>query len=129
MRCHRHRGFRNVSVPDDPSDAPFDDRPKNNRGDVMKRKLEICVLALALIPGLALAGSPTQISELAAATGLNERDVQMVMGAHTAYPQYLTRYDWARRRIVSVLGTERFDDLMAGREIRLDNGTRVAIAK
>jgi hypothetical protein len=103
--------------------------PDATRGDVMKRKLETCLLALALIPGLALAGSPTQIRDLAAATGLNERDVQMVMGAHTAYPQYLTRYDWARRRIVAVLGTERYDDLMAGREIQLDNGTRVAIAK
>ena len=96
----------------------------------MKRKLEICVLALVLVPGLALAASPnTQISDLAAATGLNERDVQMVVGAHTAYPQYLTRYDWARRRVIAVLGTDRYNDLMAGREIRLDNGTRVAIAK
>lgn len=95
----------------------------------MKRKLETCLLALALIPGMALAGSPTQIRDLAAATGLNERDVQMVMGAHTAYPQYLTHYDWARRRIVAVLGTERYNDLIAGREIRLDNGIRVAIAK
>jgi hypothetical protein len=95
----------------------------------MKRKLEICVLALVLVPGLALAASPTQIRDLAAATGLNERDVQMVMGAHTAYPQYLTRYDWARRRVVAVLGTERYNDLMAGREIQLDNGIRVAIAK
>jgi hypothetical protein len=103
--------------------------PDATRGDVMKRKLETCLLALALIPGMALAGSPTQIRDLAAATGLNERDVQMVVGAHTAYPQYLTRYDWARRRIVAVLGTERYDDLMAGREIQLDNGTRVAIAK
>jgi hypothetical protein len=111
------------------SDALFTIDPEHLRGDVMKRKLESCVLALVLIPGLALAGSPTQIRDLAAATGLNERDVQMVMGAHTAYPQYLTRYDWARRRVVSVLGAERYNDLMAGREIQLDNGIRVAIAK
>lgn len=95
----------------------------------MKRTLVTCLLALALVPGMALAGSPTQIRDLAAATGLNERDVQMVVGAHTAYPQYLTRYDWARRRVISVLGAERYDDLMAGREIQLDNGIRVAIAK
>ena len=94
----------------------------------MKRKLETCLLTLALVPGMALAGPPTQIRDLAAATGLNERDVQMVMGAHTAYPQYLTRYDWARRRVVNTLGEERYRDLMAGREIVLDNGTRVAIA-
>ena len=94
----------------------------------MKRKLETCLLALALVPGMALAGPPTQIRDLAAATGLNERDVQMVMGAHTASPQYLTRYDWARRRVVNTLGEERYRDLMAGREIMLDNGIRVAIA-
>ena len=95
----------------------------------MKRKLESCLLALALVPGLALAGSSAQIRDLAAATGLNERDVQMVVGAHTAYPQYLTRYDWARHRVIAVLGAERYNDLMAGREIQLDNGIRVAIAK
>jgi hypothetical protein len=94
----------------------------------MKRKLETCLLALALMPGLASASPPTQIRDLAAATGLNERDVQMVVGAHTAYPQYLTRYDWARRRVVATLGQERYRELMAGREIVLDNGIRVAIA-
>jgi hypothetical protein len=52
----------------------------------------------------------------------------MVVGAHTAYPQYLTRYDWARRRVVATLGHERYRELMAGREIVLDNGIRVAIA-
>ena len=93
----------------------------------MKRKFKVCLLALALAPGLALAGSPLQIRDLAQATGLNERDVQMVIGAHTAYPQYLTRYDWARRRFVNALGQERYQDLMAGREITLDNGIRVAI--
>ena len=95
----------------------------------MKCKINTGLLALALVPGLVLAGSPTQIRDLAAATGLNERDVQMVVGAHTAYPQYLTRYDWARRRVISVLGSERYKELMAGREIQLDNGIRVAIAK
>jgi hypothetical protein len=93
----------------------------------MKRKLETCLLALALVPGLALASPPLQIRDLAAATGLSERQVQMVVGAHTAYPEYLTSYDWARRRVIKTLGEERYRDLMAGREIVLDNGTRVAI--
>jgi hypothetical protein len=116
-------------MPDDEIRQPFGHGPEATRGDVMKHKFEICVLALALAPGLAFAGSPLQIRDLAAATGLNERDVQMVLGAHTAYPQYLTKYDWARRRFVSVLGQDRYEDLMAGREITLDNGIRVAIAK
>mgnify|MGYP003296455360 CR=1 FL=1 len=94
----------------------------------MKRKLEVFLLAMALVPSLAFAGSSLQIRDLSAATGLNERDVQMVLGAHTAYAGYLTRYDWARKRFVSTLGQDRYQDLMAGREITLDNGVRVAIA-
>ena len=93
----------------------------------MKRKIEICLLALAVIPGLAFAAPPLQIRDLAAATGLSTRQVQMVVGAHTAYSEYLTTYDWARRRVISTLGEERYRDLMAGREIVLDNGARVAI--
>ena len=94
----------------------------------MKRKPETCLLALALMPGLAFASPPLQIRDLAAATGLSERQVQMVVGAHTAYAEYLTSYDWARRRVIKTLGEERYRELMAGREIVLDNGTRVAIA-
>jgi hypothetical protein len=70
-----------------------------------------------------------QISDLAAMTGLTERQVQMVVGAHTAYAEYLTTYDWARRRFISKLGEERYDDLMAGRVILLDNGQRFRLAK
>jgi len=74
-------------------------------------------------------GAPpsTQISDLSAATGLTERQVQMVVGAHTAYAEYRTSYDWARRRMVQALGQARYEDLMAGRAIQLDNGERVAI--
>ena len=92
----------------------------------MKRKLEICVLALVLVPGLALAGSPTQVRDLAAATGVSERQVQMVVGARTAYAEYRTSYDRVEARFIKALGEERYRDLMAGREIVLDNGVRVA---
>ena len=94
----------------------------------MNTKYKICAMLLAAVPGLALAGQPvSQIRDLSAATGLTERQVQMVFGAHTAYPEYLSSYDWARRRMVQVLGQQRYDDLMAGRPIQLDDGQRVAI--
>jgi hypothetical protein len=92
----------------------------------MKRKIETCLLALALTPGLALAGSSLQIRDLAAATGLSERQVQMVVGARTAFAEYRTSYDRIERHFVKALGEERYRDLMAGREIVLDNGIRVA---
>ena len=93
----------------------------------MKRKLETCLLALALTPGLALAGSSLQIRDLAAVTGLSERQVQMVVGARTAYAEYRTSYDRVEARFIKALGEERYRDLMAGHEIVLDNGVRVAL--
>lgn len=93
----------------------------------MNIKTKACVILLTLAPGLALAGPPsTQIRDLSAATGLTERQVQMVVGAHTAYAEYRTSYEWARRRMVQTLGPQRYEDLMAGRAIELDNGQRVA---
>lgn len=94
----------------------------------MKRNLTMCMLFVAAIPGLVHAGGAAlQVRDLADATGLSERQVQMVIGAHTAYPEYLTQYDWAKRKFVRALGKERYEELMAGREIVLDNGQRLAI--
>jgi hypothetical protein len=96
----------------------------------MNRTLTTCVLLLSTIPGLATAAAPVaKISALAAATGLSERQVKMVVGAHTAYSEYRTSYDWARRRFVQVLGARRYNELMAGREIVLDNGQRLALVE
>jgi hypothetical protein len=93
----------------------------------MNIKYKVCAVLLAAVPAFAMAAPPsTQIHDLSAATGLTERQVQMVVGAHTAYAEYLTSYEWARRRMVEVLGQSRYEDLMAGRAIQLDNGERVA---
>lgn len=94
----------------------------------MKARITTCVLLLSVVPGIAMAAPPaTQVSDLASATGLTERQVQMVFGGHTAYAEYLTTYDWARHRVISVLGAQRYNELMAGHEIVLDNGRRVAL--
>ena len=94
----------------------------------MKRKLKNWLFLALAIPGFAAAASPNlQLRDLADATGLTERQVQMVVGAHTAFAEYKTSYEWARRRFVSALGEKRYNDLMAGREIELDNGRRVAM--
>jgi len=95
----------------------------------MKLTLTLCSLLLAATSGLASAAAPVaQISDLAAQTGLTERQVQMVVGAHTAYAEYLTQYDWARRTLIQRLGAERYNNLMAGRTIRLDNGQDFRLA-
>ena len=93
----------------------------------MKARITTCVLLLSVVPGIALAASPpTKVSEVAGATGLTERQVKMVFGCHTAYAEYRTSYDRVEARFIKALGEERYRDLMAGREIVLDNGVRVA---
>ena len=42
------------------------------------------------------------------------------------YPEYLTSYDWARRRFIQTLGVQRYNDRMAGRDIVLNDGHRLA---
>jgi hypothetical protein len=94
----------------------------------MKRLLlPVLLAALPLAASAAPRGNSTDIDELAEATGLTPRLVQMVVGNPTAYAEYLTQYDFARHRMRQVLGTQRFDDLVAGRTIRLDDGRQVAI--
>ena len=99
----------------------------------MNRKLKGCVLALAALvaPGMAIASNAQVLSahELAQLTGVHERQVQMVFGARSQYAEYKTgAYDFASRKIADVLGEVRYNDLMAGREIRLDDGRLVSLA-
>ena len=94
----------------------------------MKRLLPVLLLAaLPLATSAAQRGNTTDIDDLADVTGLTPRLVQMVVGNPTAYAEYLTQYDFARHRMQQVLGAQRFEDLVAGRTIRLDDGRRVAI--
>ena len=92
----------------------------------MKTRLALCTLAL--LPGLAWAGHNPDVDRLARETGLTCAEVQMVLGARTVWPEYMTSYARSERRMEAVLGAERLRDLMAGRPIRLDDGTRIALA-
>ena len=94
----------------------------------MKTKQLLLLALLAASPALAGASTSSHLADLAAQTGLSERQVQMVVGAHTAYAAYLTQYDWARQRMIRTLGPDRYMDMMAGGEIRLDNGRRFSLA-
>ena len=86
-----------------------------------------CVLAVA--PGMALAGAGADVEAIARATGLTCSEVQMVVGARTPHPEYFTSFERSQRRMIKVLGRQRFNDLMAGRRIVLDDGQRVALAQ
>ena len=94
----------------------------------MNRKLKVCLLALAAMvaPGIAIA-QDLSVTQLAQMTGVRERNVKMVFGARSAFPEYKTgAYDLAHKKIVATLGRERFDDIVAGREVIIDD-TRVAV--
>jgi hypothetical protein len=94
----------------------------------MKTKYVLMLALLGAAPSLAIASPRASVAELAGMTGLTERQVRMVVGGHTAYAEYLTQYDYARRRFVQVLGADRYNELMAGRDIVLDDGRRVSLA-
>ena len=87
----------------------------------MKRKLTWGLLLAAASAQVLAAGPSAQVRNLAVATGLSEREVQMVLGARTAFPEYRTSYDRVEQRFIKALGEQRYDDLMAGRDITLDN--------
>jgi hypothetical protein len=89
----------------------------------------IAIALSAAIPGIAFAGHNARVDDIARATGLTCSEVQMLVGARTPHPEYFTSYDRAQRRMVRVLGEQRFRDLMAGREIVLDNGQRLALVE
>ena len=86
-------------------------------------------IVLACAPGLAAAASGLQLDAVAHATGLTPSEVQMVVGARTPHPEYFTSLDRAQRRMIQVLGQQRFNDLVSGHEIVLDNGQRVALVR
>ena len=90
---------------------------------------KIACVMLACAPGLAAAGGGVQVDAIAHATGLTPSEVQMVVGARTPHPEYFTSFERAQRRMIQVLGQQRFHDLVAGHEIVLDDGQRVALVQ
>lgn len=98
----------------------------------MKHKLRAMLFLLVLAPAASLAaqgaGAPIEVKQLARETGLDVRDVQMVLGARTAFAAYRVTYDRVATRFERALGKERYRDLMAGREVSFDDGVRVRLA-
>ena len=94
----------------------------------MKLKLTLGLLLAAASAPVFAVGPSAQVRTLAAATGLSEREVQMVLGARTAFPEYRTSYDRVEQRFIKALGEQRYDDLMAGRDITLDNAQHRVLA-
>lgn len=91
----------------------------------MYRNANISVLAFCVLaaPGLASAGQPVQMRDLADVAGMSERSVRMVLGpARTPYAEYRYTFDRARRELVAAIGAERYRDLLSGKPVRFERG-------
>ncbi|GAB3096922.1 hypothetical protein [Lysobacter terrae] len=99
----------------------------------MKRELTAMLFLLVLAPAASMAaqhgGAAIEVKQLARETGLDVRDVQMVLGARTAFAAYRVTYDRVATRFERAVGKERYRDLMAGREVTFDDGVRVQLAE
>lgn len=95
----------------------------------MRHRATLACVLLAAVPVLATAGQHAQVADIARETGLAVSEVQMLVGARTPHPEYFTSFDRAERRMIQVLGERRYHELMAGREIVLDNGRRLALVE
>lgn len=75
-------------------------------------------------PGLKVVVSAPQAEyvtarQLAIETGLDEREVRMVLGPRSGYALYRINFDRKQREFRDALGAERYQDLLAGRPIPL----------
>ena len=90
-------------------------------------KSRIALLALAMAAAApAVAGD--LVAQLADRTGLNERQVSMIIGNRTPYAEYRTNYGRALAQFKRALGAERADELIAGRTVVLDRAIQARVA-
>ncbi|MBC7990401.1 MAG: hypothetical protein H7Y19_12575 [Luteimonas sp.] len=92
----------------------------------MKAKIAGIVIALAAMAPVQAAEN--DVERLAEYSGLTVRKVQMILGTRTAFAEYPRTYQRSLEKFRKALGTENYDQLMAGRPIKLDNGIEVQVA-
>ena len=93
----------------------------------MKAKIAGVLIAIAAMAP-AHAERLSDVRELAAYTGLSVRQVRMVIGTRTSFAEYPYTYQRSLEKFRKALGTENYEQLMAGRPIKLDNGIEVQVA-
>jgi opacity protein-like surface antigen len=101
------------------------DRPLDQE-HVMKAKIAGMVIALAAMAPVQAAEND-DVERLAEYSGLTVRKVQMILGARTSFAEYSRTYQRSLEKFRKALGTENYDQLMAGRPIKLDNGIEVQV--
>ena len=79
------------------------------------RTLAFATLTLASSSAFAAYTTP---AEIAAETGLTARQVSMVLGSSTAYPEFVTSYSRTYEKLQRALGDERLRQLLVANGIR-----------
>lgn len=77
----------------------------------------LTITALFLLPVLA---SADPVEDLARETGMSERNVRMILGAHTPYPNYVCCYNAKLRQFKKAIGEDNYKKLMNGETIVLE---------
>ncbi|NLA69269.1 MAG: hypothetical protein GX856_13710 [Gammaproteobacteria bacterium] len=67
--------------------------------------------------------------QLALETGLNERQVRMMLGPRSSYAEYRMAFERTQRRFREALGEDRYQDLRSGRPIELYHQANVEAAR
>ncbi len=82
------------------------------------RTASLMAAVLAVAP-LAAHASDNSVAQLAEETGLTERNVRMVLGARTPYPEYRVEFNRVQRQFKEAIGERNYDRLMRGESIVL----------
>ena len=73
-------------------------------------------------PGESWSIRDSSVKDLANYTNLSERRIQMLIGCRTCFAEYRYTYDRSLAQFKSALGSERYQQLMAGQPVELGDG-------
>lgn len=82
-------------------------------------KAKIAFIALAMAASAPAWAAEDPIGDLSKVTGLTERKVQMVLGARTAFAEYVYTYDRAYDKFVRAVGKDNYERLINGESVAL----------
>jgi hypothetical protein len=126
--CNRALRIPNARVPATTGATPFPEDPQMNA-----RLALLTLLSAAALPFSAQAEGKPEIKvvvtaphsdyvtprQLARETGLTERQIGMLVGARTAYAEYLASFNRVEKTFREAMGPERYEDFINGRPIPL----------
>lgn len=75
-------------------------------------KTRYLAFLLAVLAAPSFAAQHITLQDLSDETGLTPRQIGMVLGARSAYPEYLASYSFVKSRFVQAVGVRRYNELV-----------------